>query len=76
MERAGHESAGGVQRERGAELAAGGVLRGCAGERAAQVREGVVALTERAAAGEGLQDTAPECGKVRKTLLGPKDSSR
>lgn len=65
MERAGEESAQGVHREPGAEPSVGGALRGCAGERAAQVREAVVALTERAAAGEGLEDTTPECGKVR-----------
>ena len=64
MERAGQASARGVQRDRDAEAAAGGALQGCAGERAAQVREGVVALTEHAAACEGLEDTTPECGKV------------
>lgn len=69
-ERAGQESARDVLRERDAEAAAGGALQGCAGERAAQVREGVVALTERAAAGEGLEDTTPECGKVCSGPLG------
>ena len=66
MQRDGQGLARGMQRGHDAGEATVATQRGSTVERAAQVREGVVALTERAAAGEGQgqEDTAPECGKV------------
>ncbi|KAK9836952.1 hypothetical protein WJX81_002248 [Elliptochloris bilobata] len=43
-------------------------LQTCALERAAEVRAAVVALTERAAAAEGLEDSGPECSKLLDAL--------